>query len=75
MLEMTGLGEAPITLTLAEADRVGSAEEVAVTVIAPGDVAGAIYVPAGHAGRAAMGQINPWSASPPATPFTDQVTP
>jgi acetyl-CoA carboxylase alpha subunit len=41
MLEIVGLGEAAPTLTLAEADRVGSAEEVAVTVIAPGDCAGA----------------------------------
>jgi len=50
MLEMAGLGEAGVTVTLAEADRVGSAGEVAVTVIEPGDCAGATYVPAGHAG-------------------------
>jgi hypothetical protein len=42
MLEIVGLGEAAVTVTLAEADCVGSADEVAVTLIAPvGACAGA----------------------------------
>ena len=60
MLEMAGLGEAAATLTLAEADRVGSAEEVAVTVTDPGDCAGATYVPAAHGGETRVfGQTKP----------------
>jgi hypothetical protein len=59
---------AAITVTLADAERVGSAAEVAVTVTPePGSVAGAVYSP--------VPLTVPTAVLPPAIPFTLHLTP
>ena len=52
-----------------------SAAEVAVIVTVPGEVNGAIYVPAGHGcGAAGFGQIKPMVELPPTTVTLSAVT-
>jgi hypothetical protein len=64
----TGGGGPSVTVTVARADRLGSATETAPTVTAAGEgtLAGAMKTPAG--------EMVPTVASPPVTPLTCHVT-
>lgn len=63
------------TVTDAVPNAVLSAAEVAVMVTVPGEVNGAIYVPAGHGcGAAGFGQIKPMVELPPTTVMLSAVT-
>ena len=52
MLDIVGAADGANTDTAAEADFVGSAADVAVTLTEPGVVVGATYVPGGQVGKA-----------------------